>query len=163
MKILQRLLELTEPEAFWIFWWSCATIVLTAVLLRTRKLPALLQYFSRPSDGRIGQTVRLEPDSSSLDRVLRYSHTIITRILHSRRPCLLRSLVLYRYCWKHGVPASIHFGVQSGTDKLKGHSWVTLNGSPIGEPKAALRPYVTVYSYPIDIPTSVQHVPAMAD
>ena len=33
-------------------------------------------------------------------------------------------------------------------DGLEGHSWVTLDGTPLGESEEGLRPYVAVYSYP---------------
>ena len=148
MKTLRRLRELTDPESLRLFGWSLLTVFLAAALLRTRRLPALLRYLTRGAHAHTSQTARLEPDLRSLDRVRRYSHVIITRLLRSQRPCLLRSLVLYRYCWKHGVPVSIHFGVRSDMDGLKGHSWVTLDGTPLGESEEGLRPYAAVYSYP---------------
>jgi hypothetical protein len=148
VKTFQRLRELTDPDSLRIFSWSLLTVFLAAALLRTRRLPALLRYLARPSYTRANQKAQLEPDLRSLDRVRRYSHVIVTSLLHSRRPCLLRSLVLYRYCWKHGVPVSIHFGVRSGIDGLEGHSWVTCNSTPLGESEEGLRPYVAVYSYP---------------
>lgn len=115
----------------------------------------MLCYLTRVAHPSTNQKARLEPDFRSLDRVRRYSHVIITRLLRSQRPCLLRSLVLYRYCWKRGVPASIHFGVRAGMDGLKGHSWVTLNDIPLGESEEGLRPYVAVYSYPSDAAKAV--------
>ncbi|PWB79131.1 MAG: hypothetical protein C3F08_07460 [Candidatus Methylomirabilota bacterium] len=150
MKTLRRLRELRDPESFRLFGWSLLTIFAAAFLVRTRRLPSLLRYLSRPTHTDAGQKVRQEPDLRSLDRVRRYSHTIITRLLRSQHPCLLRSLVLYRYCRKHGVPAAIHYGVRSGADGLEGHSWVTLDGTPFGETEEGLRPYVAVYSYPTD-------------
>ncbi len=40
-------------------------------------------------------------------------------------------------------------------DGLKGHSWVTLDGTPLGESEEGLRPYVVVYSYPTDAAKAV--------
>jgi hypothetical protein len=164
VKTLRHLRELTDPESLRLFGWSLLTVFLAAVLLRIRRLPALLCYLTRAAHSYTGQTARLEPDFRSLDRVRRYSHVIITRLLRSQRPCLLRSLVLYRYCWKRGVPVSIHFGVRADMDGLKGHSWVTLDGTPLGESEEGLRPYVAVYSYPTDAAKAVsQHALAVVD
>ncbi len=155
MKTLRHLRELTDPESLRLFGWSLLTVVLAAVLVRIRTLPALLCYLTRAAHPYTSQTARIEPDFRSLDRVRRYSHVIITRLLRSQRPCLIRSLVLYRYCWKRGVPASIHFGVKAGMDGLKGHSWVTLDGTPLGESEEGLHPFVAVYSYPTDAAKAV--------
>lgn len=155
MRTLRRLQELTDPESLRLFSWSLLTIFAAAVLVRTRRLPSLLRYLNRPAHADAHQKARQEPDFRSLDRVRRYSHAIITRLLRSQRPCLLRSLVLSRYCWKHGVPASIHFGVRTDIDGLTGHSWVTLDGIPLGESEEGLRPYVPVYSYPGDAAKAV--------
>jgi len=164
VKTVRRLRELTDPESLRLFGWSMLTICLAAVLLRTRRLPALLCYLSRPSHSCTGGNARLGCDARSLDRVRRYSHAIITCLLRSRRPCLLRSMVLYRYCWKRGRPVAIHFGVRPGTDGLEGHSWVTLDGTPVGESEEALRPYVAVYSYPPDFAETLhQQALAIAD
>ncbi len=148
MKTLRRLRELSDPEALWLFVWSLLTIFEAAVLVRTLPLPTLLSHFSRQSSRRSERKALVKPEIRSLDRVRRYSNMIITSLLRSRRPCLLRSLVVYRYSCKHGIPVSIHFGVRSGMDRLEGHSWVTLDGAPLGESEEGLRPYVAVYSYP---------------
>lgn len=147
MKTIRRLRELSDPEALRLFAWSFLTAFLAVALLRTRRLPALLRHLARPSYVRANHKTHPEPDVRSLDRVRRYSHMIITSLLRSRRPCLLRSLVVYRYGCKHGIPVSIHFGVRPGMDGLEGHSWVTLDGTPLGESEEGLRLYVAVYSH----------------
>lgn len=148
MKTLRRLRELSDPEALRFLVWSFLTVLGAAALVRTLPLPTLLSHFSRSSSRRSERKALVKPDIRSLDRVRRYSHAIITTILRSRRPCLLRSLVLYRYCWKHGVPIAIHFGVKSGGNGLDGHSWITLDGAPLFESSETLKPYTIVYSYP---------------
>lgn len=147
-KTLRRLQELTDPESLRLFGWSLLTVLVAAALLRTKRLPALLRYLGRSSHAVTNYRASLHADTRSIDRVRRYSHAIITGVLRSRRPCLLRSLVLYRYCWKQGVPVTIHFGVRPGTDGMEGHSWVTRGGIPLGESEAAVRPYAPVYSHP---------------
>jgi len=148
VKTLRRLRELSDPEALRFFVWSLLTIFEAAVLVRTLPLPTLLSHFSRQPSRRSERRALIKPDSYSLDRIWRYSHVIVTSLLRSRRPCLLRSLVVYRYGCKHGIPVLIHFGVRSGSDGLEGHSWVTLHGAPLYESEDGLRSYVSVYSYP---------------
>ena len=148
MKSLRRLRELSDPEAFRLLVWSLLTVLLTTVLLRTKSLPALLNRLTQPSHTRIGREAQLQPDTRRIQKIWRYTHVILQTLLRSRRPCLLRSLVVYRYGCKHGMPVSIHFGVKSGMDRLEGHSWVTLHGSPLCESEEGLRSYVAVYSYP---------------
>jgi hypothetical protein len=148
MKIIRRLQELSHPEALRLCCWSLLTTLLAAGLLRTISLPALLHRFARPSRSPISQHASLQSDTRRMQAVWRYSHTIVTALLRSQRPCLLRSLVVYRYGCKHGIPVSIHFGVRPGMDGLEGHSWVTLHGTPLCESDEVLRSYTSVYSYP---------------
>lgn len=148
MKTLRRLRELSDPEALRLLVWSLLTVLGAAALVRTLPLPTLLSHFGRSSSRRSKRRALVPPDIRSLDRVRRYSHAIITSLLRSRRPCLLRSLVVYRYGCKHGIPVSIHFGVRSGIEGLSGHSWITLDGAPLFESTEALKPYTIVYSYP---------------
>lgn len=161
-KILRRLQELTDPESLRLLGWSLLTVVAAAALLRTKRLPALLRYLGRTSPVGADYRASLRADTRSIDRVRRYSHVIITGLLRSRRPCLLRSLVLYRYCWKHGVPVTIHFGVRPGTDGMEGHSWVTRDGTPLGESEAGVRPYVAVYSHPVGTDGTDSYDPSAA-
>ncbi len=64
------------------------------------------------------------------------------------RACLRQSLVLYRMLNRMGYPARIHFGVQKNGSVFEGHSWVTLNGKPLGE-RAPQAKFATVYSHPL--------------
>lgn len=158
MKTLRRLRELTDPESLWLFAWSLLMVVVAATLLRITRLPALLRYLTRPAAPiRAGYKSARPLDARSVDQVRRYSHVIVAGLMRSRRPCLLRSLVLYRYCRKYGVPVSIHFGVRSGMGGLEGHSWVTRDGTPLGESDAAVRPYVVVYSFPVSTNATDPH------
>lgn len=148
MKTLRRLRELSDPEALRLLVWSLLTVLGAAALVRTLPLLTLLSHFGRSSSRRSKRGTHVKPDIRSLDRVRRYSHAIITHLLRSRRPCLLRSLVLYRYGCNHGIPVSIHFGVRSGIEGLSGHSWITLDDVPLFESTEALKSYTVVYSYP---------------
>jgi hypothetical protein len=147
--ITRRLQELTEPDALRLLVWSLLTILRAECLLRAASLTTLLRRFGRgPSFAAAHQETTASPGDGSLDQVRRYSNFIATVILRSRRPCLLRCLVLYRYCRRRGVPVSIHFGIRRGTDGLQGHSWLCLHGTPLFEEEEKLQGYANVYTYP---------------
>jgi hypothetical protein len=147
---LRRLRELREPEALRLLAWSLLTTLVAECLLRTTSLTSLLQRFgggalAAPSHEDASAPLNVR----SLHRVRRYTDFIAKSLLRSRRPCLLRCLVLYRYCRKRGVPAAVHFGVRTeGGDDLKGHSWISLHGTPLFEAEEDLRAYACVYAYP---------------
>jgi len=148
---LRRLRELKEPEALRLLVWSFLTILKAECLLRVIDLPTLLKKFGRGlSSGATRREIPPHGSNGSLDRIRRYSNFIATALLRSRRPCLLRCLVLYRYCRRQGVPILIHFGVKQGEDGLQGHSWVSLHGEPLFETEEMLQTYTTVYAFPED-------------
>lgn len=148
---LRRLRELKEPEALRLLVWSFLTILKAECLLRAISLTALLRRFDRgPSCTVTHHEITLGPGEDSLDRIRRYGNFIATALLRSRRPCLLRCLVLYRYCRKGNIPVSIHFGVRQGSNGLEGHSWVSLDGAPLFETEEMLQTYTTVYTFPED-------------
>ena len=62
------------------------------------------------------------------------------------RACVRQSLGLFRELTRMGYPVAIHFGVRREGTALTGHSWVTVEGSPIAEvhPLDAL---AVTYSY----------------
>lgn len=148
MKSLQRLRELSDPEALRLLAWSFLTLLRVAFLLRTDRLPAIVRDLTRPRNHHSAGVTSRRRDLDALDLVWRYSHAIMTTLLRSKRPCLLRSLVAYRYGCKHGIPVSIHFGVKPGIKGLEGHSWVTLQGRLLCESEDGVRSYTAVYSYP---------------
>lgn len=148
---LRRLRELKEPEALRLLAWSFLTILKAEYLLRATGLPTLLRRFGRgPSSGATQRETSPRPYGGSLERVRRYSNFIAMALLRSRRPCLLRCLVLYRYCRKAEIPVAIHFGVRQGLNGLEGHSWVSLDGVPLFETEEMLQTYATIYSFPED-------------
>jgi hypothetical protein len=149
---LRRLRELKEPEALRLLVWSFLTILKAECLLRATSLTALLRRFDPgPSCTVTRHEITLGSGEDSLDRIRRYSNFIATALLRSRRPCLLRCLVLYRYCRQGDIPVSIHFGVRQGSTGLEGHSWVSLHGEPLFETEEMLRSYTSIYAYPEDL------------
>ena len=106
-------------------WWLCRS----AVLMRRCSLPALCR---KASSHRAMAVSRIHPA-----RVLAVVQRVCSLPLFSLplfpRACTRRSLALYRELTRMGHPATIHFGVRRENAALAGHSWVTLNGVPMGE------------------------------
>lgn len=122
-------------------WWLCWS----APIIQWCSLPRLCRYASarvRFSSG------RLEP-SRVIAIVHRVSGAPLFLLPVFPRTCMRRSLALYRELTRMGYGAAIHFGVRCAGTELEGHSWVTLNGAPIGEPHS-LEPLSVAYSYPDD-------------
>ena len=118
--------------------WLCRT----AVSVRSDSLPALCRKASasRPiSAGRLdlARVVAI---------VVRVCQLPLFSVPCFPRPCLRQSLALYRELTRMGYPATIHFGVRRDGSELAGHSWVTVNGVPVAEPRSISSLAVT-YSY----------------
>jgi hypothetical protein len=81
------------------------------------------------------------------------------RVFRSRlfpRACLRQSLALYYVLSRVGYPVIIHFGVRKEEDTLQGHSWVTVQGTPVAEQTPA-DVFHVVYVYPPAISCSADH------
>ena len=85
-----------------------------------------------------------------LSRVAAVVHRVCRLCLFSLplfpRACMRHSLLLYRELTRMGYPATIHFGVRRESAGLVGHSWVTVNGAPVGE-RGPLPSLAITYSY----------------
>jgi hypothetical protein len=120
--------------------WLCVL----PLLLRQHSLPALLAKIDNPKrrPKRKGK-----PDLNAT--VLTLSRVCRVRFFRPPlfpRACLRQSLVLYRFLSGMGYTVEIHFGIRKDGSALEGHSWVTLNGAPLGERGPI--PFTVVYSHP---------------
>jgi hypothetical protein len=112
--------------------------------LRRYSLPELLKCLT-PVQGQ-----RLWSRPPDMDRLVRMvvwvSHRRLFRLPGFPRACLRQSLALYYVLTRLGYPVTIHFGIQKAGETLRGHSWVTVQGTPVAE----LRPpkdFRQVYAY----------------
>lgn len=74
-----------------------------------------------------------EAKLADLDKLWRWLRFIQTRIWRDHKPCLRRSLVLYRWCVLHGITAEVIIGVRRTPDGITGHAWLLLDGVPYQE------------------------------
>jgi hypothetical protein len=119
-------------------------VVLTAVhlLLPCVKLRTLLQWLE-------AFPVRGRGDEGTLEKASRYTDALLWRIPTARPgPCLIRSLTLYHFARRWGLPVQVHCGARRVEGALQGHAWLSLNGAPFlesGDPEAS---YAVTFSYP---------------
>lgn len=71
---------------------------------------------------------------------------LLVKTLHSERPCLIRSLILYEEAMKLGMPANIYIGVKKEDDRLTGHSWITIGGHILMEDPNEIEKYTVMLS-----------------
>lgn len=80
-----------------------------------------------------------------LDKLWRACGFWMVRLLRNPRPCLRRSLVLYRWCRKNGVDSKLFVGAGKDKDILKGHAWLNVYGHVYREdPVLLAREYVVM-------------------
>lgn len=115
-------------------------------LLRLLPLPSLLRLLTPRVRARKGSP---ESPASRAAVVM----AVLSRLPPLRsRPCLYRSLLLYKFLREAGLPVRIHFGVnrREAGGGLVGHSWLTLDGRPFLEREELQGRFATVFSYPPD-------------
>jgi hypothetical protein len=119
--------------------WLCWSVP----IVRWCSLPTLC----REASGRRRLSARRLDPSRVVEIVCRVCELPLFALPIFPRACLRRSLALYRELTRMGYPAAIHFGVRREATGLTGHSWVTMNGVSIAEPRSMQFLTVT-YSFP---------------
>ena len=79
-----------------------------------------------------------------LDKSYRLTTFYLRRIFRSSRPCLRRSLILYRHCCRLGICAKLIVGVKKENGELKSHAWLEIDGAPFREPSHNLANFTPI-------------------
>jgi len=121
------------PPFIWVLVW----LPYYSLLIRNRPMPDILAGLSRccAISGKRGN------ERAELDRIWRIVNFILKRVFRSSRPCLIRSLLLYRWCREHGLDGEVAIGVYKTATGLKGHAWLILEGLPFHEDKSSIAQY----------------------
>ncbi len=113
---------------------------LLSPLIRLLKLPHLLQLLSPQ---------RITPEHWPADQVVGFTDTILGQeSFIYRRNCLKRTLSLYYFLSRLGLPVQVNLGVRKGGGKLEGHGWLSLEGKPYLEPGPARADFQLIYTFP---------------
>lgn len=114
---------------------------------RRQRLPGLLHQLTL-ARGRTPCREALAPEQVA--RVVRRVCRLwCFRTRRFPQTCLRQALALYIVGSRQGSPVAFHLGVRRVGDGLRGHSWVTVGGTPVGESRD-LKGWTVVYTYPTD-------------
>ncbi len=140
-----KMRELQDPRNLLLFWKILIAIPVMRLLVFCISLPSLMRLVDRP----FGEHRLLRDEEIRRARLAsKYASFILIRILKVKRPCFLRSLILFHMMRKERVSIRIVFGVRKNESLLEGHSWLLLNGDPVLEQSNPLLTYTEVYAYP---------------
>lgn len=145
MQSLKSILQLSDPKRLRLFLEILVSIPLIQVLLISTKMPGLLSRLDHPSRKRRSfETTDLEEAKLGW----KYANFFIINCLKAKRPCLLRSLILFNLFRKKGLDSQIHFGIKRKVVPLEGHSWISFDGGRYLDQSDPELTYIRVYSYP---------------
>jgi Transglutaminase-like superfamily len=121
-----------------------AWLTVLPIRLHRHSLPGLLQ--------------RLTPRRPCLQRSSPLERDVVVRLVMRLcrwrcfrgrlfpRLCVRQSLALYHVLAWLGEPVVLHVGVSKKGKTLRGHSWVTVGGAPLGEPRRPEEAFQTIYA-----------------
>jgi len=117
-------------------------LALVRLLLPCVRLKRLVRWLGMP---RAGGAVHPAP----LQTVAWYTDALLQRMpARGRGHCLPRSLTLFFFAARAGLPVRLHCGVRRTGHALEGHAWLTLGPDLFleqGDPRAE---YAVTFSYP---------------
>jgi hypothetical protein len=119
-----------------------AVLILVRLLLPCVKLKRLVRWLG---SSRTGRAVHPAP----LQTVAWYTDALLQRMPSRRRGnCLPRSLTLFFFAARAGLPVRIHCGVRRVGQALEGHAWLTLGPDLFLEKGDPNESYRVIFSYP---------------
>ncbi len=118
-------------------------LVYYSLLIHCQPMPRILKNIKKAGK-REERGLPGPDDLVLLDKIWRGCGFFLLKFIRTERPCLRRSLILYRYCCRHGIDARVIIGVRKQGQVLKGHSWILINGSPYREPENELLQYTPI-------------------
>jgi len=129
-----------RPESIILFLQTFFSLLGLRILLQTMKLPRLLKL--------IEPKRRIKADNNRIALIVKFSNFILHRIFRSPNPCILRSLILFRYLKMMGIDMKIAFGVKEEASRLRGHAWLIHKGRHFLETGDPSREYEVMFVYP---------------
>ena len=124
---------ITSPADVWLAARMGAWALVLPLLKRVVPLPRLVQLMVVPPKGADRDTAR---DTTRERRVVALSRLLYAPLVRADIGCLQRSLLAYRFLGAAGARPSLVVGMRREGGEVHGHSWVTVDGEPAGEPAA---------------------------
>jgi hypothetical protein len=113
--------------------------------IRRRALPAIVADIRR--DSMSLPTPDAAAELLMMDKIWRGCGFWLRWLFFGNRPCLRRSLVLFRWRLRHGLPAKLLVGVDRQEGDLKGHAWLEIAGEAFREDETRLKDYVVMLEF----------------
>jgi hypothetical protein len=121
-----------------------AWLTVLPIRLHRHSLPKLLQRLT-PSVPHVRRFSARERDAV-VRLVMRLCRWRCFRGRLFPRLCMRQSLALYYVLARLGEPVVLHVGVSKTGESLRGHSWVTVGGVPLGESRRPEETFQTIYA-----------------
>jgi hypothetical protein len=130
------------PREFGLLLRVLAVLVILRLLLPFVKLKRLVRWLGPTQPPRAA-------DPLPLQTAARYTDALLGRMRYGRRGnCLPRTLTLFFFAARAGLPVQIHCGVRRMGQTLEGHAWLSLHGHPFLERGDPPEIYAVIFSYP---------------
>ena len=120
-------------------------LVMIELAIRRRPLPEIVADMMRQANRR-----RIPNDATQkvmMDKLWRGCGFWLRWLFFDDRPCLRRSLVLFRWRLQHGLPVKLFVGVDRLQGELKGHAWIEISGKAFREDETRLKDYVVMLEF----------------
>lgn len=91
-----------------------------------------------------------KPDQAFMRKLYKFHKAAsfyLVKVFKDPNPCMIRSMLLYQMCLKHNIQARLVTGVAKEDSRLKGHSWLEIDGLPFNED----RDYLSKFSVMIEV------------
>jgi hypothetical protein len=142
---LQGVRQLQDPRKLILFLRILIAIPIMHVLVHCLSLPRLMKLLDRA----FGEWRSLTNEEIERARLAwKYASFLLVRVLKVKRPCFLRSLIVFHLMRRERVSIRIVLGVRKMASLIEGHSWLLLNGDPLLEQSDPLLTYTEVHAYP---------------
>lgn len=83
-------------------------------------------------------------EKEKLVKIYRAASFYLRRCLRTKRPCLRRALILYRWCRKRKIKAAIIIGVRKTDKELESHAWLEIGGKPFYDRPEVIETYTSI-------------------
>lgn len=120
-------------------------LLVMELAVRRRPLPEIVADIQRETKCR--QKPDMAAESLLMDKIWRGCGFWLRWFFFGNRPCLRRSLVIFRWRVQHGLPVKLLVGVDRRQGELMGHAWLEIDGAPFREDALRLKEYVVMLEF----------------
>ncbi len=131
-----------SAREIWLLIRVAGVLIGLSLFVRSFKLRTVLRWLT-PS--RYCRTM----DPPTFEKTVAYTDGIVRRLhLFPRGNCLPRSLALYYFATRCGLPVHVCCGIRRVRETLEGHAWLDLNGKPFLEHGNPELSYTVTFCFP---------------